>query len=199
MPTPPGPAAATAGGGGSLVSKVGGPRNAAILGAGLTVALVAVVSNLRSKGGTTGTTSMTTADDFDSSPYDMWNAWQSEYEDLQEQINSGDGTTTAGGGTATPPPPLKPPGVVPHPLPVPIGKPVFPTPAPKPPAPKPTPKPPTTTHKTVTVKKGDTLSAIAKKNHISMATLKKLNPTYWTNKKYKNGNLIWAGDKVKVS
>jgi LysM repeat protein len=196
MTTPPGPAAA--GSGGSLVAKVGGPRNAAILGAGLTVALVAVVSNLRSKGGTTGTTSMTTADTYDSSPYDMWNAWQSEYEDLQEQISAG-GTNTAGGGAVPPPVPggVLTPG---PPVPVPIPKPPVITPAPKPPAPKPIPKPPTTTtHKTVVVKKGDTLSEIAKKNHITMATLRKLNPVYWTNKKYKNGNLIWAGDKVKVS
>lgn len=188
MTTPPAaPAAPPAGGGGSLVSRVGGPRNAAILGAGLTVAAVALLTSIRGKG-STGTTSMTTADDFDSSPYDMWNAWQSEYEDLQEQINSG-GTNTAGGGT-TPAPPT----------PVPIPKPPAPNPAPKPPAPKPKPKPPAKppVHKTITVKKGDTLSAIASKNHISMATLKKLNPVYWTNKKYKNGNLIWAGDKVKV-
>jgi LysM repeat protein len=49
------------------------------------------------------------------------------------------------------------------------------------------------------VKKGDTLSGIAKKAGISMATLKKLNPVYWTNKKYHDGNTIFAGDKVKVS
>jgi LysM repeat protein len=196
MATPPAPVAqapAPGGGGGSLVARVGGPRNAAIIGAGLTVAAVAVFSNMRSKSkGASGETTTITGDSaFDSGPYDMWNQWQEEYEDLQEQINSSNaGTTTAGGGTTTTP--------IPTPLPAPIGKPPIPTPAPTPKPPKPTPKP-ATTHKTVVVKKGDSLSAIAKKNGISMATLKKLNPVYWTNKKYKNGNLIWAGDKVKVS
>jgi hypothetical protein len=31
-----------------------------------------------------------------------------------------------------------------------------------------------------------------------MATLKKLNPVFWTNSKYHNGNTIFAGGHVKV-
>ncbi|MBK6047850.1 LysM peptidoglycan-binding domain-containing protein [Streptomyces sp. MBT55] len=50
----------------------------------------------------------------------------------------------------------------------------------------------------MTIKRGDTLSAIAKRAGISMATLKKLNPVFWTNKKYNNGNTIWAGGSVRV-
>jgi membrane-bound lytic murein transglycosylase D len=61
------------------------------------------------------------------------------------------------------------------------------------------PKPATPKTKTYTVKKGDTLSGIAKKLGISMATLKKLNPVYWTNPKYDHGNKIWSGDKVKYA
>lgn len=184
-PQQPVPPPAPGGRGRGIVATVGGPRNAAIIGAGLSVAAVALFSSMRSKSSSNGTTLMSSGD-FDSSPYDMWNAWQSEYEDLQQQINANGGSTSASGpGTPSPPPP------------VPIPKPPVPTPAPKPPAPKPKPKP--TGHKVVTVKHGDTLSGIAERNHISMARLKKLNPVYWTNKKYRNGNLIWAGDKVTVS
>jgi LysM repeat protein len=186
MTTPPAPAPAAPAAGGSLVSRVGGPRNAAVLAAGATVAVVALLGMMRSKGASN--TAATGDSPYDSGPYDMWNQWQAEYEQLQEQINSqGGGSTSAGGGPATtpkPPPPVQIPKPPAWPPPVSVKPPVV--------RPKPTP------YKTVTVKKGDTLSAIAKKNNISMATLKKLNPVYWTNKKYKNGNLIWAGDKVKV-
>jgi LysM repeat protein len=186
MATPVPPAAPAAGG--SLVAKVGGPRNAAIIGAGGTVALVALLALRKNKSAAAGTTTTITGDTaFDSGPYDMWNQWQSEYEDLQQQVSAiGGGNTSAAGPGTTPPPKST--------LPAPITKPPIPTPAPKP-KPKPGgPKAP----KIVVVKKGDTLSGIAAKNHVSMATIKKLNPTYWTNKKYKNGSLIWAGDKVKV-
>jgi LysM repeat protein len=189
MTTPQQPPAPPAAGGGSLVAKLGGPRNAAILGAGLTVALVAWITSKR--GSTTGGTTLMTSGEFDSSPYDMWNAWQSQYEDLQQQINDSQGDTHAGGN-----------GKPPTPTPTPIPKPPVPTPAPKPPARPPTPKPagpPRPAPKVVVVKKGDTLSGIAAKYHVSMPTIKKLNPVYWSNKKYKNGNLIWSGDKVRVS
>ncbi|WP_399559068.1 LysM peptidoglycan-binding domain-containing protein (plasmid) [Streptomyces sp. NBC_01136] len=184
MSTPVPPQAPAAGG--SLVAKVGGPRNAAILGAGLTVALVALLAMRKDKSGAAngGTTTITGDTAFDSGPYDMWDQWQSQYEQLQQQVSAIGGGTTTATGPGTPAPPVQ------------IPKPPVPPPAPKPPAPPGKPKPPT--YKTVTVKKGDTLSGIAARNHITMAQLKKLNPTYWTNKKYKNGNLIWAGDKVKV-
>lgn len=187
MTTPPQPPAggASGGHGGSLLSRIGGSRNGAILAAGATVGVVALLASFRGKSNS-GTTLMSSGD-FDSSPYDMWNAWQSEYEDLQQQINASGGGSTSASGPGQPPKST---------LPAPIPKPPIPTPAPKPPPPKPKPKP---GHKIVTVKHGDTLSEIAAKNHISMAQLKKLNPTYWKNKKYDNGNRIWAGDKVKVS
>jgi LysM repeat protein len=176
-------------GGGSLVSRVGGPRNAAVLAAGATVAVVALLGMMRGKGA--GNSSAASGDSaYDSGPYDMWNQWQEEYEQLQEQISASGGGTTTATGPGTPARPVPPPWP-----PVQIKKPPVRPPAPKPPAPPAKPKP---SAKTVVVKKGDSLSAIAKKNGISMATLKKLNPVYWTNKKYKNGSLIWAGDKVKV-
>jgi LysM repeat protein len=189
MSTPPTPPPAAPAGGGSLVAKVGGPRNAAIIGAGGTVALVALLALRKDKKApASGTTTTITGDTaFDSGPYDMWNQWQSEYEDLQQQVSAiGGGNTSAAGPGSTPPPKST--------LPAPIPKPPIPTPAPKP---KPKPGGPKAPH-TVVVKKGDTLSGIAAKNHITMAQLKKLNPVYWTNKKYDNGNKIWSGDKVKV-
>jgi LysM repeat protein len=177
-PTPPAE-------GGSLVAKLGGPRNAAIVGAGGTVALVALLALRKGKSGASGTTTTVTGDTaFDSGPYDMWNQWQQEYEQLQQQVDAIGGGTTTATGPGTPKPPVQ------------IPKPPVPPPAPKPPKPPVKPKP--TPYKTVTVQRGDTLSKIAAKNHITMAQLKKLNPVYWTNKKYDNGNKIWSGDKVKV-
>jgi LysM repeat protein len=67
--------------------------------------------------------------------------------------------------------------------------------APKPAAPKPASSPST---RTVIVKHGDTLSGIASANGITLARLKQLNPVYWTNPKYRDGSLIYAGDKVVV-
>lgn len=176
--------------GGKLAGKVGGPKNLALIGAAGTVALVGLLA-MRKNSAATTTTTDPTADPstYDSTTYDAWNQWQSQYEDLQAQISAiqAGQTTATGPGTPT--------GVGAHPIPVPIGKPPTPTPSPTPKPPAPTPKPKTSTY---VVKKGDTLSGIAKKSGISMATLKKLNPVYWTNKKYKNGNLIWAGDKVVI-
>jgi LysM repeat protein len=189
-------AAAPAGGGGAgrIVAKVGGSRNAAVLGAGATVVLVGLLA-LR-KNASSADSSDTTDGTFDSSESDAWALWQQEYEDLQQQLIAQQaGQTTATGPGGSPPaalPPVKignaPPISAPRPHPV-------VTPVPKAPVKTTTP----VTHKTVTVKAGDTLSAIASRYGISMATLKKLNPTYWTNPKYKSGNLIWSGDKVKVS
>ena len=51
---------------------------------------------------------------------------------------------------------------------------------------------------TVTVSRNQTLSGIAKSHGESLGTLLKDNPVYTTNPKYKGGNRIWAGDKVKV-
>jgi LysM repeat protein len=78
----------------------------------------------------------------------------------------------------------------------------LPKPTPKPlPTPKPTvpkPKPTTKPGKWYTIKRGDSLSAIASRNHVSMGTIKKLNPNFWSNPKYHDGNTIWAGGKVRL-
>jgi len=51
---------------------------------------------------------------------------------------------------------------------------------------------------TVTVKPGDTLSAIAAANDLSLKELYALNPKFKTNPKYEGGNMIWSGTTVKV-
>ena len=51
----------------------------------------------------------------------------------------------------------------------------------------------------VTIKKGDTLSAIAKANNESLSQLLKDNPVFTTNPKYQGGNMIFAGGTVKVA
>lgn len=73
-----------------------------------------------------------------------------------------------------------------------------PTPAPTPtpnPTPRPAPPPRPQTHR-YTVVHGDTLWDIARRNHTDLATIRRLNPVYWTNPKYDQGNDIWAGDTV---
>jgi LysM repeat protein len=49
-----------------------------------------------------------------------------------------------------------------------------------------------------TVKKGDTLSGIAKNSGLSLAEVRKLNPELMSNPKYKKGAAIWSGTKVNV-
>lgn len=137
---------------------------------------------------------------YDTSVMDAYNQLQAEYDQLAEKVQGlGMPTST---GTAHPPPPVptpvpgppvRPVGPEPGPhppVPVPLPKPT-PTPAPKPPTPAPHPA----TH-TYTVVHGDNLSSIAARNHTTLAVIKSLNPVYWTNPKYKQGNLIFAGDKV---
>lgn len=70
-----------------------------------------------------------------------------------------------------------------------------PPPRPKPPSnPTPTPsRPQTHTYKVV---HGDNLWDIATRNHTDLATIRRLNPVYWTNPKYQQGDMIWAGDTV---
>jgi LysM repeat protein len=82
------------------------------------------------------------------------------------------------------------------PVPVPTEEPT-PTPTPTPVVPKPAPKPVTTTAKYV-VKPGDTLSAIAKANDISLKKLLADNPKFTEVDKYKGGNMIWAGTTVNI-
>lgn len=51
---------------------------------------------------------------------------------------------------------------------------------------------------TYTVQKGDTLSGIAKANNTTLAAIREVNPTLMKNKKYKQGNIIFSGTKVKL-
>jgi LysM repeat protein len=50
----------------------------------------------------------------------------------------------------------------------------------------------------VTVKSGDTLSAIAKANDVSLKELLAANPKLTTDPKYQGGNMIWSGTKVTI-
>lgn len=49
-----------------------------------------------------------------------------------------------------------------------------------------------------TVKKGDTLSAIASRSGVSLGELRAANPKFTTQAKYKNGNMIFSGTKVSI-
>lgn len=48
------------------------------------------------------------------------------------------------------------------------------------------------------VKKGDTLSGIAKASGVSLAELRAANKKFAKNPKYKQGNMIWSGTTVKI-
>jgi hypothetical protein len=50
----------------------------------------------------------------------------------------------------------------------------------------------------VTVKPGDTLSAIAKANDMTLAEIRAINPAIMNNPKYNNGNMIWSGTQIVV-
>lgn len=49
-----------------------------------------------------------------------------------------------------------------------------------------------------TVKKGDTLSGIAKTAGVSLADVRAANPKLMKDKKYKQGNVIWTGTKIRI-
>ena len=61
-----------------------------------------------------------------------------------------------------------------------------------------TPGPGGSTTSSYTVKRGDTLSAIAKDSGVKLSELLAANTKFKTNPKYKGGNMIWAGTKVKL-
>lgn len=181
MSTPPQP---PAGGKGPVAGKLGNRRTMLIAAAVGTAAVAFFMARTGGGGGGGGRDSDQIMLGYDSGPYDQYNDLQQQLEDLEDRID--DGVVTP--GTPTTPKPTTP---APKPKPTPL-----PWPKPKP---KPVPKPSGTAKKYVTIKRGDTLSAIAKKSGISMATLKKLNPNFWSNPKYQNGNRIWSGGKVRVT
>jgi len=51
---------------------------------------------------------------------------------------------------------------------------------------------------TYSVTKGDTLSGIAKAAGVSLSDIHAANPIFKKNAKYKQGNMIWSGTKVKI-
>jgi LysM repeat protein len=53
--------------------------------------------------------------------------------------------------------------------------------------------------KPYSVQRGDTLSAIAAKNKMSLKQLMKLNPQFTQNAKYQGGNRIFSGTKVNLA
>ncbi|MFE7413135.1 LysM peptidoglycan-binding domain-containing protein [Streptomyces laurentii] len=185
---PPGKAPAAGGGGlaGMIKQK---PAAAAAVGG---VLLVVVLALFRRGGGDQSAAGLP-ADQlqmsgmgsmYDSTANDLYNSIQPQIDALarmMEQLQNKQPTPPTPGTPKppTPPTPTKPP-------------------APKPPAPKPPAKPTVAKPTYVTIKSGDTLSGIAKKAGITMAQLKKLNPTFWTNPKYKQGNMIWSGGKVRT-
>lgn len=103
---------------------------------------------------------------------------QSEFGNLASEIDAMQGTTGTPGATG-PPGPKGPPG--------PPGKGRPPTGGPPPKK-----KPPKKRTRSITIARGDTLSALARKYHTTVAELMKLNP------QIKNPNLIYAGHKLNV-
>lgn len=59
-------------------------------------------------------------------------------------------------------------------------------------------KPSTTPGGTYVVKRGDTLSGIAKSAGVSLAEIRAANKKFAKNPKYKQGSMIWAGTTVKI-
>ncbi|MEU0788039.1 LysM domain-containing protein [Streptomyces sp. NPDC006173] len=177
--------------GSKLAAKAGGKKGLLIAAATVT-ALVAFVMGKGGKGGSSGggggSDQMMMG--YDSTVSDQYNDLQRQFEDLRDQIDSGQVTpgtppTTQPTTPTSPKPPIKTlPWKPPHPTP--------------PKIPGKTTLPAKVTKKYVTIKRGDTLSTIAKRAGISMTTLKKLNPNFWKNPKYHNGNTIWSGGKVRT-
>lgn len=154
-------------------------------GAAAAVAVFALIKRGSGSGGaaTTGTAATTGVPTYDSTNGDMYNQLANQLAGLQDQIANLTAGQAAGGNPTVPP-------VTPKPTPVP--KPVVGHPK------QPAPKPPKTILQTVLVRRGQTLSGIAASHHETLGTLLKDNPVYTTNKKYKGGNLIFSGDKVRV-
>lgn len=178
MPKPP-PAKGNKGAGKGLLKN---KKALTILGGG--VAVVGAYALVKHGSGTGADTSGATAatgatPTYDSTGSDQFNQLANQIAGLQDQI----ATITAGTPTTAPKP--------------------TPKPTPKPPKPPANHKPGPVRRKpaplgSVTVSRGQTLSGIAKSHHETLGQVLKDNPVYTTNKKYKGGSRIFAGDKVKV-
>lgn len=184
------PAAAKPGQGGGMSALKKKPG--LLLAAG-GAGLVVLLALMRSSGGsaadtTTGTTVQPGGSSYDSTSNDLYNSIQPEIDALTKMIQDLQNKQPTPTTPTTPPPKTTLPGQVKTPPPIITGRPITPA------KPVKVSKP---ALKSYTIVHGDTLSGIAKKLHISMATLKKLNPTFFTNPKYKGGNRIFAGGKVK--
>lgn len=103
---------------------------------------------------------------------------------LTDTLTALQNVPTATGGTGSPKP-------GPTATPKPVKKP--PASGGKTPTPRPTPSKP----KPYTIRRGDTLSAIAKRNKTTLANLRKLNPGLF-NAAHRNGNLIKPGETVRL-
>jgi LysM repeat protein len=174
---------------GKKAGPLGGKKGLLIGGGAL--AVVAVFALIKRGSGTgtaaTGTTAATTGTPtYDSTNGDQYNQLANQLAGLQTQIAN----ITAGQSSGSNPT-VPPVSVTPTPTPPPAN------PGVKRPV-QPPPKPKTSILQTVLVKRGQTLSGIAASHHETLATLERDNPVYLTNKKYRGGNLIFAGDKVKV-
>jgi LysM repeat protein len=189
----PPPGGSTSSSGGGLAGLVKGkPAAAAAVGG---VALVVIVALVR-RGGGSQAAAGTPADQlqmtgggstYDSTANDLYNSIQPEIDALAKMMQDLQNKQPTPATPSTPAP-------TPTPLPAPVhSKP--PTPKGKS-KPKPTPAKPRPRY--VTIRSGDTLSGIAQRSHISMPQLKTLNPAFWSNPKYHQGNTIWAGGKVRV-
>lgn len=175
----------------------GKKKNQQLLLAGGGAAVVVVIAALMKRksasaaDSASGTTAATTGvqGTYDSTANDVYNSLEDQLGALQQQIaaiGSGGATTgstggtgggsTSGGGTKKP-----------KPKPVHGGKP--------PTTGKPIKLPGLST---VTVQHNQTLGGIAAAHHESLSQLFADNPVYKQNPKYRGGNRIWAGDKVKV-
>lgn len=167
-----------------------GGKKGLLIGGGAAAAVAVFALIKRGSGSaaaTTGTTAATTGTPtYDSTAGDQYNQLANQLAGLQDQLANLTAGAASGSNPTVPVVPIASGSapVVAKPGPVVV--------------PKPAPKPKTSIFSTVTVSHGQTLSGIAASHHETLATLLKDNPVYTTNAKYKGGNSIWAGDKVKV-
>jgi LysM repeat protein len=178
----------------------GKPHMALALGGAAVVVVVALVKKSSGSAAGTSTTSTGPASQtpsYDSTSNDVYNSIESQLTAFQNQLTqlsntmpSGSGASTSG-GAVTPPvaaPPTSPLGAPPKAT-IPTGG------GPHLPTGKPIRR---GLFSTVTVQRNQTLGGIAASHHESLQTLLADNPVYRTNSRYRGGNRIFAGDKVKV-